>query len=194
MLPPSINKNDKQARWLIGIFSVVVFIVVLLLGRYKLQVDLSFDVHIFALLNAVLNSITAVLLLAALWAVKAHRYLLHKRLMLTALLLSVFFLISYITHHLLAGEARFGDSNHDGIVSPEEIAAAGSMRSVYFFILGTHIVLAAVILPFILFTAYRALIAEFDRHKKLARITWPLWLYVAITGPVVYWMIRPYYS
>lgn len=194
MLPPSINKNDKQARWLIGIFSVVVFIVVLLLERYKLQVDLSFDVHIFALLNAVLNSITAVLLLAALWAVKAHRYLLHKRLMLTALLLSVFFLISYITHHLLAGEARFGDSNHDGIVSPEEIAAAGSMRSVYFFILGTHIVLAAVILPFILFTAYRALIAEFDRHKKLARITWPLWLYVAITGPVVYWMIRPYYS
>lgn len=194
MLPPSINKNDKQARWLIGIFSVVVFIVVLLLGRYKLQVDLSFDVHIFALLNAVLNSITAVLLLAALWAVKAHRYLLHKRLMLTALLLSVFFLISYITHHLLAGEARFGDSNHDGIVSPEEITAAGSMRSVYFFILGTHIVLAAVILPFILFTAYRALIAEFDRHKKLARITWPLWLYVAITGPVVYWMIRPYYS
>jgi putative membrane protein len=194
MLPPTINKNDKQARWLIGVFSIVVFIVVLLLGRYKLRVDMSFDVHIFALLNAVLNSITAVLLLAALWAVKAHRYLLHKRLMLTALLLSVFFLISYITHHLLAGEARFGDSNHDGIVSPEEIAAVGSMRSVYFFILGTHIVLAAIILPFILFTAYRALIAEFDRHKKLARITWPLWLYVAITGPVVYWMIRPYYS
>jgi putative membrane protein len=194
MLPPTINKNDKQARWLIGVFSIVVFIIVLLLGRYKLRVDLSFDVHIFALLNAVLNSITAVLLLAALWAVKAHRYLLHKRLMLTALLLSVFFLISYITHHLLAGEARFGDSNHDGIVSPEEIAAVGSMRSVYFFILGTHIVLAAIILPFILFTAYRALIAEFDRHKKLARITWPLWLYVAVTGPVVYWMIRPYYS
>jgi putative membrane protein len=194
MLPPSINKNDKQARWLVGIFSIVVFIIILLLGRYKLRVDLSFDVHIFALLNAVLNSITAVLLLAALWAVKAHRYLLHKRLMLTALLLSVFFLISYITHHLLAGEARFGDSNHDGSVSPEEIAAVGSMRSVYFFILGTHIVLAAIILPFILFTAYRALIAEFDRHKKLARITWPLWLYVAITGPVVYWMIRPYYS
>jgi putative membrane protein len=194
MLPPSINKNDKQARWLIGIFSIVVFIVVLLLGRYKLQVDLSFDVHIFALLNAVLNSITAVLLLAALWAVKAHRYLLHKRLMMTALLLSVLFLVSYITHHLLAGEARFGDSNHDGIVSPEEMAAAGSMRSVYFFILGTHIVLASVILPFILFTAYRALVAEFDRHKKIARITWPLWLYVAITGPVVYWMIRPYYS
>lgn len=194
MLPPSINKNDKQARWLVGIFSIVVFIIILLLGRYKLRVDLSFDVHIFALLNAVLNSITAVLLLAALWAVKAHRYLLHKRLMLTALLLSVFFLVSYITHHLLAGEARFGDSNHDGIVSPEEIAAVGSMRSVYFFILGTHIVLAAIILPFILFTAYRALIAEFDRHKKLARITWPLWLYVAITGPVVYWMIRPYYS
>jgi putative membrane protein len=193
MLPPSITKNDKRAAWLIGIFSVVVFVIVVLLGRYKLEVNVGFDIHIFALINAFLNATTAVLLVLALYVVKNGNYLLHKKIMMTALVLSVLFLVSYITHHLLAGEARYGDGNHDGIVSPEELALVGNMRPVYFFILGTHIVLAALILPFILYTAYRGLTSEFDKHKKLARITWPLWLYVAVTGPVVYWMISPYY-
>jgi putative membrane protein len=193
MLPPSLSKNDKKARWLIGIFSVVVFGLITLLSRVKLEIDLGFNVHIFAMINAVLNTIIAVLLLAALWAVKNRQYLLHKRLMMIALILSVLFLVSYIAHHLFAGEARYGDANHDGIVSPEEIQLVGNTRMIYFFILSTHIILAAIILPFILFTAYRALTAEFDKHKKLSRITWPLWFYVAVTGPVVYWMISPYY-
>lgn len=194
MLPASISKNDKRAYWLIGIFSVVVFAVVSVLGRYKLDVEVGFDIHIFAMVNAVINAITAVLLLAALWAVKSGKYLLHKKLMMTALVLSVLFLLSYIAHHLLAGEARFGDTNHDGIASADEIAAVGNSRLIYFIILSTHILLAGIILPFILFTAYRAMTAEFDKHKKLSRITWPLWFYVAVTGPVVYLMISPYYS
>ena len=193
MLQAAITKNDKKAQWLIGIFSVVVFSAIVLLSRYKLEVDLGFNVHIFATANAVINSTIAVLLVAALVAVKNKNYLLHKRLMTAALLLSVLFLVSYIAHHLLAGEAKFGDSNHDGIVSEDEKSQVGSLRMVYYFILGTHIILAAVILPFILFTAYRALTAEFEMHKKIARITWPLWFYVAVTGPVVYWMISPYY-
>ena len=193
MLDASINKNDKQAKWLIGIFSVIVFSVIVVLSRYKLNIDLNFNVHIFAMINAVLNATTTVLLVAALVAVKNGNYLLHKKLMMTALILSILFLISYIAHHLFAGESKFGDSNHDGIVSPEEILQVGNARLVYFFILGTHIILATIILPFILFTAYRALTAEFETHKKLARITWPLWFYVAVTGPVVYWMISPYY-
>jgi putative membrane protein len=193
MLPPSLSKNDKKARWLIGIFSVVVFALVTLLSRVKLEVDLGFNVHIFAMINAVLNTIIAVLLLAALWAVKNRQYLLHKRLMMIALILSILFLVSYIAHHLFAGEARYGDANHDGIVSPEEIQLVGTTRMIYFFILSTHIILAAIIMPFVLFTAYRGLTAEFDKHKKLSRITWPLWFYVAVTGPVVYWMISPYY-
>jgi len=113
--------------------------------------------------------------------------------MLTALVLSIAFLVSYIIHKLLSGEARFGDVNHDGLLSDDEKAAVGSIRGIYYFILGTHIVLAAVILPFILFTAYRAMIAEWPAHKKIARYTWPLWFYVAVTGPVVYFMIKPYY-
>ena len=193
MLPASLTKNDKKAYWLIGIFSVVVFSVVVLLGKFQLEVDLGFDVHIFATANAFINASIAVLLVAALWAVKNKQYVLHKKLMLAALVLSVLFLVSYIAHHLLAGEAKFGDSNHDGLVDEQELLAVGNTRLIYFIILITHIFLAAIILPFILFTAYRALTAEYTLHKKLAKITWPLWLYVAITGPVVYWMIHPYY-
>ena len=193
MLPASLTKNDKKAYWLIGIFSVVVFSVVVLLGKFQLEVDLGFDVHIFAAANAFINATIAVLLVAALWAVKNRQYALHKKLMLAALVLSVLFLVSYIAHHLLAGEAKFGDSNHDGLVDEQELLAVGNTRLIYFIILITHIFLAAIILPFILFTAYRALTAEYSMHKKLAKITWPLWLYVAVTGPVVYWMIHPYY-
>jgi putative membrane protein len=193
LLQPVLTKNDKQARLLILVFSFVVFAAVSFLTKIKLEVNPGFDVHVFALANAMINSVIAVLLIAALIAVKSNHYLLHKRIMLTALALSVIFLISYVTHHLLAGEAIYGDANHDGILSDAEAQAVASTRSVYLVILLTHIFLAAIILPFILFTAYRALIAEFPRHKKLARITWPLWLYVAISGPVVYWMIHPYY-
>jgi putative membrane protein len=193
MLQASIVKNDKKAFWLIGVFSVIVFSAVVLLGQIKLDIHPGFNVHIFATINAFINSAIAVLLVAALVVVKQGNYQLHKKLMMTALVLSIIFLVSYIAHHLLAGEARFGDINHDGLVSEEEKAQVGGMRMVYFIILATHILLAALILPFILFTAYRALTAEFPKHKKLAKITWPLWFYVAVTGPVVYWMISPYY-
>jgi putative membrane protein len=193
MLEASIIKSDTKAKWLIGILSVVVFTAVVVLSRYKLEVDLGFDIHIFATINAFINSAIAVLLIAALVAVKKQNYLLHKRIMMTALVLSVIFLVSYIAHHLLAGEARFGDANHDNFVSEEEKLLVSSSRGIYYFILGTHILLAALILPFILFTAYRGLTGEYAAHKKIARITWPLWFYVAVTGPVVYWMISPYY-
>jgi putative membrane protein len=193
MLAPVLKKNDKQAAWIIGIFSIVVFAVVVSLGRIKLDVNIGFDVHIFAAANAIINSLIALLLIAALVAVKQNNYLLHKRLMMTALVLSILFLVSYIAHHLLAGEAKFGDIDHDGIVTDLEKSTVGDLRYIYYFILLTHIFLAAIILPFILYTAYRALTAEFPAHKKLARITWPLWLYVAITGPIVYWLISPYY-
>ena len=113
--------------------------------------------------------------------------------MLAAIILSVLFLISYICHHLLAGETRYGDINHDGIISEEEKLQAGGLRMLYYIILATHIPLAAIILPFILFTAYRALIGEYDQHKKMTRVTWPVWFYVASTGVLVYLMISPYY-
>lgn len=179
MLTPLFKKNDKQARLLIFTVSFVVFAAVAVLSRVKLEVDLGFDIHIFALINAVINSAVSLLLVWALIAVKGKNYLLHKKLMLTAIVLSVLFLVSYIAHHLLAGDTVYGGE--------------GSIRYFYYFILITHIILAAIILPFILFTAYRSLTGEYDKHKKLARYTWPLWLYVSVTGVLVYLMISPYY-
>jgi putative membrane protein len=194
MLQAAWKKNDKKAKTLIFVFSAVVFAAVVLLSRVKLNADLGFDVHLFAKANAIINSCVAVLLVIALVAVKSKNYTLHKNLMMTAMLLSILFLVSYICHHLFAGETRFGDVNHDGIVSELEKAAAGSSRMIYYILLGTHIPLAGIILPFILFSAYRALTGEFGKHKKLVRITWPIWFYVAVTGVVVYWMISPYYN
>ena len=180
MLEASLIKNDKKAYWLIGIFSVVVFVVVAVLGRVQYQADLGFDIHIFAKINAVINTLVAISLVAALVAVKNRNYLLHKRLMIGALILSILFLVFYISHHLLAGETKFGGT--------------GTIKIIYYTILITHIFLAAIILPFILLTAYRALTGEYQRHKKIARYTWPLWFYVAVTGPVVYFFISPYYT
>lgn len=194
LLEPTLKKNDKKARLFIYTVSFVVFAAVVFLSKYKLDVDLGFNVHVFAKANAVINSIVAVLLLAGLFTVKQKKYGLHKKIMLTAISLSVLFLLSYIAHHLLAGDTRYGDLNHDGIISIDEKTLAGNLRMVYYFILITHIPLAAIVLPFILFTAYRALTGEYEQHKKLVRITWPLWFYVAVTGVVVYLMISPYYS
>lgn len=180
MLTPVLSKNDRSARLLIATISFVVFAAVATLSKVTLHVNLGFDVHVFAAANAVINSLVSVLLIAGLVAVRQRKYLLHRNIMYGAIFLSVLFLVSYIAHHLLSGDTKYGGT--------------GVIRYVYFFILITHIFLAAVILPFILFTAYRALTGEYDQHKKLARYTWPLWLYVSVTGVLVYLFISPYYT
>jgi len=175
-----LKKNDKLAKILIYLVSAVVFLVVVSLRYLKFtNVDLGFDVHLLAKANALINGTVSILLVAALVAVKKKNFEAHKKLMKGAIYLSVLFLVTYIGHHMFAGETEFPKGN--------------AMRGFYLVILSTHIVLAAVILPFILFTAYRALIAEFPAHKKLAKYTWPIWFYVAVTGVVVYFMISPYY-
>jgi len=176
----NITKNDKKARLLIFLVSAIIFIAIVILGRVKVDVDLGFDEHVFAKFNAVINTIVAFLLLFGLISAKQGNYTRHKNIMLTAIGFSILFLVFYICHHLFAGETKYG--------------GVGSMRYFYYFILGTHIILAGIILPFILFTAYRALINENDKHRKLAKVTWPIWFYVAVTGPLVYMMISPYYS
>lgn len=181
MIPaPMLAKNDKRAKVLIILVSVIVFLAVALLGKIQVSLGGGFDVHIFAKINAIINSLVSILLLAGIIAVKSRSYNLHRNIMLASIVLSVLFLVSYICHHLFSGDTKFGGT--------------GAIRSVYFFILITHIILAASVLPFILFTAYRAMIAEYPKHTKLARITWPIWLYVSVTGVVVYLMISPYYS
>lgn len=174
-----LRKNDKVANLLIITLSFVVFLAVAVLSRVELDVDLGFDRHIFAKINAGINSTVFILLLLALYAVKNRKYKLHQQFVLTAMVLSILFLVSYILHHLLTGETQYGGE--------------GVLKIVYYIILITHILLAAIILPFILYTAYRATTGEFGRHKKLAKITWPVWAYVSLTGVIVYLMISPYY-
>jgi len=190
---PVLNKNEKNARILIWSVSIIVFLGIAGLSGIHLDYQLSFDPHLFAAFNAIANSLVAILLIAGLVSVKRKNYRLHKKIMLAAIVISVLFLISYVCHHLLSGESKFGDLNHDGILSSEEKIEAGSLRYLYYFILITHIPLAGIFLPFILFTAYRALSGDYQKHKKIARITWPIWLYVAITGVAIYLLISPYY-
>lgn len=194
MLQPSIKKNDKKAGLLIGVVSFVVFAAVASLSKIEVKADLGFDVHIFAAANAVINSIVAVLLVVALILVKQKKYVQHKKIMLAAMVLSVLFLVSYIAHHLLTGDTLYGDADHNKLVDETEKAAVSGTRLVYLIILLTHIFLAAIILPFILFTAYRGLTSEFPKHRKIAKITWPIWFYVSLTGPIVYLMISPFYG
>jgi putative membrane protein len=180
MLTPTFKKNDQKAKLFIYAVSIIVFAAVVILSKVKLSLDLPFNPHVFATVSAGINSLVAVLLVVGLITAKQKKYELHKKIMLTAIVLSVLFLLSYIAHHLLTDETKFGG---DGVI-----------KTIYYVILLTHIPLAGIILPFILFTAYRALIGEYEQHKKLTRITWPIWFYVAVTGVIVYLMISPYYG
>lgn len=180
MLQPTLSKNDRLAHILIISFSLIIFLCISMLVKTQVDVNLGFDVHIFATINAMINATVSVLLVLAVQFVKNKNYEGHKKTMLAAILLSVVFLVCYVAHHLFAGETKFGGE--------------GPIRYFYYFILITHILLAGIIMPFVLYTAYRALIGEYVTHKKLARITYPIWLYVTITGVMVYVLISPYYQ
>lgn len=196
MLQPVLEKNDRKAKRLIYTVSIIVFAAVTILGKYNLagQDILPFSPRIFATANAFINGTVTILLIAGLLAIKNRQYVLHKNIMMAAMVLSILFLVSYIGHHLFAGETAYGET--DGIkgLSAAEKAAAGSTRTFYLALLLTHIPLAGLAMPFILFAAYRALTGDYERHKRMVKYVWPVWLYVAITGVAIYWMIEPYYK
>lgn len=177
--PAMLTVPERRAKRWIWTFSVIVFLAVVVLNRVQIPSPEGMEVHVFARINAVINSLVSLLLLAGLFTAKAGRWRLHRAAMLAAMLLSVLFLASYITHHLFAGETPYG--------------AEGAMKVVYYLVLATHIVLAGGSLPFILLTAYRSLSGDFDRHRRMARRVWPVWFYVSVSGVAVYLMISPYY-
>lgn len=189
----SLAKNDKKARVLILSFSAVVFVLVTALERVTLDVDLGFNPRIFSLASATVNSIVALLLVAGLVTAKQGSYTAHRKIMITAILLSVLFLVFYILAHLFSGSTLYGDYDKNGLVDEAEIIRAGALRTVYRVLLGIHILLAGISLPFILFTAYRALTADYARHRKIAKATWPMWFFVAVSGPIIYVMISQFY-
>jgi putative membrane protein len=176
------NTTEKKYNVWITILSIAIPLVVALLFKVKLK-DFGIDVKPLSFLPpiyATINGITAVVLVWAVTAIKNGNRKLHERLMKTAIGLSVAFLGMYVAYHMTAEATKFGGE--------------GILKAVYFFILITHITLSIVIIPLVLVTYVRALSERFDKHKKLAKITFPIWLYVAVTGVVVYLMISPYYA
>ncbi|WP_299216169.1 DUF420 domain-containing protein [uncultured Dokdonia sp.] len=174
------NTEKKYQKWIV-VLSVVIPLAVAALFGVKLK-DYGFDVEPLTFLPpvyATINGLTAIVLVLAVLQIKKGNRKTHERLMKFAILLSVLFLVMYVAYHMTSDSTSYGGE--------------GATRYLYFFILITHIVLSIVIIPLVLFTYVRALAERFDKHKKLAKITFPIWLYVAITGVVVYLMISPYY-
>lgn len=181
-------------RSIIGV-SVFVFVVVVILNRKVIPAPA--EVPEFAWLlpafNAIINGTCSILLLISLYYIKKKDIKTHKRINIVTFLLSSLFLVSYIAFHYLAPETKFGDLDRNGRLSPQEMTEAGSIRYVYYVILVTHIILAAGVLPLILMSFQRGLQMQVERHKKLVRWAFPIWLYVTVTGVIVYLMISPYY-
>lgn len=172
---------ESKFKTPIILVSIIIPIAVAILFSVKLK-DFGIIVEPLSFLPpiyAAINGLTAVLLIAAVISIKNGNRKLHEKLMTSAIACSVVFLVMYVAYHLTAESTKFGGE--------------GIIRTVYFIILISHIALSVIIIPFVLFTYARALSGNFERHKKLARITFPLWLYVAVTGVIVYLMISPYY-
>lgn len=193
--PEAPSVETKFNKFIIAV-SILIPVVVAILFSIKLK-DFGIDVEPLSFLPPIyagINALTALVLVVAVIAIKNGKQKRHEKLMTFAICLSVLFLVMYVAYHLTADSTKFGDVNHDGLLSAEELAEVGSLRGIYFFILLSHILLSMAIIPLVLVTYVRALAERFDRHRKIAKITFPLWLYVAITGVVVYLMISPYYA
>jgi putative membrane protein len=174
--------NEKNVRIGVSILTLIVTTLVGLMftGILKLNFLPQGSLDSLPLVNAILNGTTSCLLIGAFWAIKNGNKDLHQKLMNGAILLSTLFLLCYVAYHVTHEQSKYGGE--------------GLLRGVYLFILGTHILLASIIFPLVLITYIRALSGKFEQHRKIARITFPLWLYVTVTGVIVYIMMAPYYN
>jgi len=189
-------QNEKIVKRVIyGAAVLICGLVVILQQKFLPHPDV-FPQFIYKLpmVNAILNGACSILLIFSLLAIKKRNIALHRKLNLTAFALSSLFLVCYVTAHYFIPDTKFGDVDHNGIMSVEESAAVSGIKPVYVIILLTHIFLAAIVLPFVLLSFYYGLTDQREKHKKITRISYPVWLYVTITGVVVYLMVSPYYN
>ncbi len=176
-----LQKEKNYNKWIVAL-SIVIPLVVAILFRVNLS-ELGFDVKPLTFLPpiyATINGFTALILLTAFWAIKNKRIVLHENLMTTAIWCSAAFLVMYVAYHMTSDSTKFGGE--------------GAIKYIYYIILITHILLSIVIIPFVLITYVRAITNNFEKHKKIAKVTFPMWLYVAVSGVIVYLMISPYYT
>jgi putative membrane protein len=171
-----VGSGKEPFRTFIIVISIVIPLAVAILFEVKID---GYDFSFLPPIYATINGITAILLISALIAIKNKKQRIHELLMKTCMILSALFLVMYVTYHMTSASTPFGGS--------------GGIRNIYFFILITHILLSVIVIPLVLFTYLRAWRKDFRKHRKLAKIAFPIWLYVAVTGVIVYLMISPYY-
>ena len=189
-------KNDKSIKVVIWITTVVICLAVTVLQMHIFPVPDTIPAFIYKLpmVNAFLNGSCSVLLVLSLWAIKKRNIPLHRKLNLTAFLLSSLFLVCYVTAHYFIPDTRYGDVDHNGMLDAAESAAVSGIKPIYLVILLSHIFLAVIVFPMVLLSFYYGLTDQREKHKKLTRFSYPIWLYVTVTGVVVYLMISPYYN
>ena len=185
--------GNKTYLRIIYAVSILIPFVVAFLILFPAKFGAGDWVKLLPAVHAIINSLTVVTLLAALIAVKNGKIEMHRAFMLASLFLGFFFLISYILYHSNVPSVKFGDVNHDGVVDELELAEAGTSRVVYLVILASHILLSILVVPFVLFAFYYALTNQISRHRRIVKYTFPVWMYVSITGVIVYFLIKPYY-
>ncbi len=188
--------KEKQVNVIIFTLTAIVLFAVVGLNRKVINPPNHTPdfIYILPMFNAIINSTCAVCLICSFIAIKNKRIRLHKKLNLLTFVLSLLFLISYITVHFFLPEIRYGDINHDNILDAKELAQAGNIRIIYLILLSTHILLAGIAVPLILFSFYYAFIGNINKHKRIGKFTLPIWLYVCITGPIIYYLIKPFYA
>lgn len=191
-----VISSNKAYLKLIVIVSIIIPVAVaaLLFLPVNFSVDSQSWVKNLPAFNAVINSMTAILLIAALFAIKAKNVSLHRTFTTSAFVLGTLFLVSYIIYHASSTSTVYGDINHDGFLSDAETAEIGSMRAVYLVTLLSHIALSIVVVPFVLLAFYYSLSNQVQKHRKIVKFTFPVWLYVSVSGVVVYLLISPYYN
>ena len=196
MTESTVASNDRAIKWTIYGATILICAVVTILQMKLLPLPDVTPAFIYSLpgLNAIINGTCSVLLIFSLMAIKRRNITLHKKLNLTAFALSALFLISYVTAHYFIPDTKFGDIDHDGIMSASESAAVSGIKPWYLVILLSHIFLTVVVLPLVLLSFYYGLTDQRVKHRKLTRFSYPIWLYVTITGVVVYLLISPYYN
>ena len=182
VLNPNNTDLEKKYKVIIAILSFIIPLVVAVLFGINLK-ELGYNVPALTFLPpiyATINGLTAVTLITAVISIKNGNKSLHRKLMRLAMFFSILFLLMYVAYHMTSTSTPFGGQ--------------GNIRYVYFFILITHILLSIAVIPMVLFTYMRAVLGQYDKHRKLAKVTFPIWLYVAISGVIVYLMISPYYA
>jgi putative membrane protein len=168
--------SKKYNKWIV-ILSITIPLVVAILFGVKIDTELPV---FLPPIYATINGLTSLLLIAAVWAIKNKKVELHEKLMKTAIVFSVLFLVMYVAYHMTSESTKYG--------------GVGNLKTIYFIILISHILLSIIVIPFVLITYVRAITTNFELHKKIAKYTFPLWLYVTISGVLVYYLISPYYS